>query len=69
MTASTRNRRYNGSFTARPKISRRKSWGRKRPATRFTAGGNADRIKVRTAFEGYFKKGNLGVARILTSLI
>ena len=24
MTASTRNRRYNGSFTARPKISRRK---------------------------------------------
>ena len=54
MTASTRNRRYNGSFTARPKISRRKSWGRKRPATQFTADGNADRTRVCTVFEGYF---------------
>ena len=43
-----------GSFTARPKTSRRKSWGRKRPATRFTADGNADRTRVCAVFEGYF---------------
>ena len=69
MTASTRNRRYNGSFTARPKISRRKRWGRKRPATRLTADGNADRIRLCAAFKNGYKSLNLGVAAIKTSLI
>ena len=44
------------SFTARPKISRRKSWGCKRPATRLTADGNADRIRVCADFAGYLEK-------------
>ena len=36
------------------KASRRKSGGRKRPATPFTAGGNADRTRICAAFGGYF---------------
>ena len=69
MTASTRNRRYNGSFTARPKISRRKPRGCDASPRRFTAGGNADRIRLCGTFDNSNKKCDLGVARILTSLI
>ena len=50
MTASTRNRRYNGSFTARPKISRRKPRGCTAIPRRVTADGNADRKGLCTAF-------------------
>lgn len=69
LTANMENRRYNGSFTARPKISRRKRWGRKRPATRLTADGNADRTRLCMAFKNGYKSFNFGVAAIKTSLI
>ena len=69
MTASTRNRRYNGSFTARPKISRRKPRGCDASPRRFTAGGNADRIRLCGTFESQTENRNLGVAALKLSLV
>ena len=69
LTANTKNRRFDGSFTARPKISRRKPRGCTAIPRRLTANGNADRIRLCAAFKNGYKSLNLGVAAIKTSLI
>lgn len=69
LTANTKNRRFNGSFTLRTKTSRRKPRGCTAIPRRLTADGNADRARVCRAFTDGNKNCDLGVARILTSLI
>ena len=69
LTANTKNRRFNGSFTARPKISRRKRGVALLSPRWLTADGNADRTRLCMAFKNGYKSFNFGVAAIKTSLI
>lgn len=69
LTANTKNRRFNGSFTLRTKTSRRKPRGCTAIPRRLTADGNADRTRLCMAFKNGYKSLNLGVAAIKTSLI